>query len=82
LLGGSLLGQQKNADAEPLLRAGFAGMKRRAAAIPPPSTPRLAGAAERLVRLYEATGQAAEAAQWRAEWADVQWAAADSPPKP
>jgi tetratricopeptide (TPR) repeat protein len=82
LVGGSLLGQQKNADAEPLLRAGFAGLKQRAATIPPPSTPRLAEAAERLARLYEATGQPAEAAKWRAELADVQWAIADSPPKP
>jgi hypothetical protein len=82
LLGGSLLGQQKHADAEPLLLAGFAGMKQRAAAIPPQSTPRLAEAAERLVRLYETTGQAAEAAKWRAELADVQWAIADNPPKP
>src|SRR5262249_14896627 len=67
LLGDSLLGQRKLADAEPLLRAGFAGLKRRAATIPPPSRPRLAEAAERLVRLYEATGQPAEAAKWRAE---------------
>jgi tetratricopeptide (TPR) repeat protein len=82
LLGGSLLGQRKHADTEPLLRAGFAGMKQRAATIPPQSTPRLAEAAERLVRLYEATGQPAEAAKWRAKWADVQWAIADGPPKP
>jgi hypothetical protein len=50
--------------------------------MPPPSKPRLAEAAERLVRLYEATGQPAEAARWRAELADVQWAIADIPSKP
>jgi serine/threonine protein kinase len=82
LLGGSLLGQQKPADAEPLLLAGFAGLNQRAAAIPPQAKPRLAEAAERLVKLYEATGKSAEAAKWRAELADVQWAIADSPPKP
>jgi hypothetical protein len=44
--------------------------------------PRLAEAAERLVRLYEAAGKPAEAARWRAELADVQWAVADTSPKP
>jgi tetratricopeptide (TPR) repeat protein len=82
LLGGSLHGQQKPADAEALLLAGFAGMKQRAATIPPQARPRLAEVAERLVQLYEATGKPAEAAKWRAELADVQWAIADCPPKP
>jgi tetratricopeptide (TPR) repeat protein len=82
LLGAALLGQQTYADAEPLLLAGFAGVKQRAATMPPQARPRLAEAAERLVRLYEATGKPAEAAKWRAELVDVQWAIADSPPKP
>jgi hypothetical protein len=66
LLGGALLGQKRSAEAEPLLLAGYRGMKEREASIPPPGRPRMTEALERLVRLYEATGQAAEAAAWRA----------------
>jgi hypothetical protein len=41
-------------------------MKQREATIPPPlRTPRLAAAVERLVQLYEATGQEEKAAAWR-----------------
>lgn len=65
MLGGSLLGQGKYAEAEPLLVRGYEGMRERAAAMPPGS-PRLGEAVERLVRLYEATGQPAKAAEWRA----------------
>ncbi len=57
LLGGALLGQKKYADAEPLLLAGYEGMKQRAKTIPPPGKARLPEAIERLVQLYEATGQ-------------------------
>jgi serine/threonine protein kinase len=57
LLGGSLLGQQKYADAEPLLRQGYEGMKQREAQIRVAVKIRLTEALERLVRLYDATGQ-------------------------
>jgi tetratricopeptide (TPR) repeat protein len=67
LLGGALLGQQKYAEAEPLLKAGYEGMKARAKTIPPPSQGCLTEAAERLVQLYEATGNRAEAERWRKE---------------
>jgi hypothetical protein len=65
LLGGALLGQQKYADAEPLLRQGYEGMKKREAQIPSTVRPRLAEAADRLVQLSEATGNAELAAAWR-----------------
>jgi eukaryotic-like serine/threonine-protein kinase len=61
------LGQQKYADAEPLLLAGYAGMKKREAKIPPQGKVRLSEAVERLVQLYEATGKKDEAAKWRQE---------------
>jgi hypothetical protein len=64
------------------LHQGYDGLKQRAAAIPPQARPRLAEAAERLVKLYEAWGKPDEAARRRAELADVQWAVADAPPKP
>jgi tetratricopeptide (TPR) repeat protein len=66
-LGGSLLGQKKYADAEPLLRDGYAGMKERAAQIPSSAKTDLTEALERLVRLYDATGQKDKADRWRSE---------------
>jgi hypothetical protein len=67
LLGGSLLGQEKYGAAEPLLLAGYAGLKQRAAQIPPKSKPRRTEALERLVQLYEATNKPDEAARWNKE---------------
>ena len=69
MLGGALLGQKKYQGAEPLLKAGYQGMKARAQTIPPQGRMRLTEAAERLVQLYEATGNAAEAERWRKELA-------------
>jgi serine/threonine protein kinase/tetratricopeptide (TPR) repeat protein len=66
LLGGSLLGQQHYADAEPLLIQGWQGMLARAETIPAPAKVRLTEARERLVQLYEAWGKPEQAAQWRA----------------
>ena len=67
LLGGALLGQKKYVDAEPLLLAGYEGMKRREAKIPPTAKVRLAEAVERLVQLYEALNKQDDAAKWRKE---------------
>jgi tetratricopeptide (TPR) repeat protein len=65
MLGGALLGQKKYAGAEPLLLQGYEGMKQREATIPLQGKVRLAEAAERLVRLYEATNQPEKARTWR-----------------
>jgi TolA-binding protein len=67
LLGCSLLGQAKYTDAEPLLVRGYEGMKQREAQIPAGYKAHLSEALERLVQLYDATGQTDEAAKWRAE---------------
>jgi tetratricopeptide (TPR) repeat protein len=67
MLGGAFLGQKKYAEAEPLLLQGYQGMKERAARIPPQGRVRLPEALERLVQLYEATGNQAAAAKWRAQ---------------
>ena len=67
LLGGALLGQQRYADAEPLLLAGYQGMKQRETFIPKVGRIRLTEALERLVQLYDATGNTAEAEHWRKE---------------
>jgi serine/threonine protein kinase/tetratricopeptide (TPR) repeat protein len=65
LLGGCLAGQEQFAEAEPLVISGFEGMKSRAASIPQPDRPRLAEAAARVVRLYEAWGKPEKAEEWR-----------------
>jgi eukaryotic-like serine/threonine-protein kinase len=68
ILGVALLVQKKYADAEPLLRKGYEGLKQRAAQIPPQSKQVcLTRALERLVRLYDAWDRPEEAARWRKE---------------
>jgi tetratricopeptide (TPR) repeat protein/tRNA A-37 threonylcarbamoyl transferase component Bud32 len=68
LLGGSLLGQKKYAEAEPLLLKGYEGMKQRQAKIPRLfKQVRLTQALERLVQLYDAWDKKDEAAKWRKE---------------
>ncbi len=63
--GGALLGQQKFAEAEPMLLAGYQGLKDREASIPEGSAERLLEARARLVELYIATDRAAEAEKYR-----------------
>jgi len=67
LLGGALCGQREFADAEPLLLAGYEGMKEREATIPEQALIRLPEALERLVQFYEVTDKPEEAAKWRQE---------------
>jgi serine/threonine protein kinase/Flp pilus assembly protein TadD len=67
MLGGALFGQKKYADAEPLLLQGYEGMKQREAKIPLSAKQHLPEAVERIVRLYEATGQPKKAQAWRAK---------------
>jgi serine/threonine protein kinase len=67
LLGAALLGQKKYAEAEPLLLQGFEGLKQRAKSIPPQAKVRLPEALDRLIELYTATNQPAEAKRWQAE---------------
>ena len=66
LLGAALAGRKKHAEADPLLLAGYKGLKVREQALPAPSRKRLlTGALERLVQFYEASGQPRKAAEWR-----------------
>jgi serine/threonine protein kinase/tetratricopeptide (TPR) repeat protein len=65
MLGAALAGLGKYADAAPLLIEGYEGMKQREARIPSAGKVRLTEALERLVALYEATGQKDKAAAWR-----------------
>jgi tetratricopeptide (TPR) repeat protein len=65
LLGGTLLGQKRYDEAEPLLLSGYAGLKA-FNPLPAPAQPFLPSSADRLLRLYEEWGKPAEAAKWRA----------------
>jgi hypothetical protein len=60
-LGGSLLGQQKYAGAEPLLIAGYEGLMRCVGMIETADQVRLRESLERLVQLYDATERRAKA---------------------
>jgi hypothetical protein len=79
LLGGSLLGQEKYAEAEPLIVSGYEGLKAREDRIPPPGMPRLTEASERVLKLYEAWGKPDKAAEWRARLAKPSAAAEKRP---
>jgi serine/threonine protein kinase/tetratricopeptide (TPR) repeat protein len=72
VLGGSLLGQKKHAEAEPLLVKGYEGMKTRAKTIPKQGGPelRIPEALDRLIELYTAIHKPDEAKKWRAERAN------------
>jgi hypothetical protein len=67
LLGGSLLGQGRHAEAEPMAVKGYEGMKARETRIYAPDRYRLLEAAERVVRLYEAWNKPERAAAWKAK---------------
>ncbi|SPE60222.1 putative Histone acetyltransferase [Verrucomicrobia bacterium] len=62
LLGRSLLGQKRYAEAEPLLVSGYQGLKELEWALPSEAKPRLAEAFQALAKLYQETGQATKAA--------------------
>jgi tetratricopeptide (TPR) repeat protein len=64
-LGASLVGQKRYAEAEPLLLAGYEGIKQREAKIPHQGKVRLAEALEWLVKLYDAWGKPDQAKEWR-----------------
>jgi tetratricopeptide (TPR) repeat protein/tRNA A-37 threonylcarbamoyl transferase component Bud32 len=65
LLGGVLLGECQYIDAEPLIVAGYEGMKARAGRMTVPEQIRLREAAERVIRLFEASGRLARAVAWK-----------------
>jgi tetratricopeptide (TPR) repeat protein len=68
LLGAALLGQKNYAEAEPLLLAGYEGLRSHADALPEGvRAGRLTEALQRLVTLYEATDRKDEAARWQKE---------------
>jgi tetratricopeptide (TPR) repeat protein len=71
MLGGALLGQKRYDEAEPLLRAGYEGMTRRADKIPLRNRDRLGEALDRLIAFAEATNKADDAKAWKDERAKL-----------
>jgi serine/threonine protein kinase len=65
LLGAALAGQQKHAEAEPLLLAGYEGLSKREDRIGAPDRSVLGDARNRLVQLYDAWGKKDQADAWR-----------------
>jgi eukaryotic-like serine/threonine-protein kinase len=75
VLGATLLGQKKYADAEPFLLSGYEGMKAREGTIPAEGKIRQNEALERLVQLYEATAKPDKLAEWKRKLSDLEGAA-------
>ena len=65
LLGASLAGQKKYAEAEPLLLSGYHGMLERKNRMAVPDQYHLDRAGEWIVQLYSAWGQPGKAAEWK-----------------
>jgi serine/threonine protein kinase/tetratricopeptide (TPR) repeat protein len=71
LLGEALLQQKKFVEAEPLLQAGYQGLKQHEDVIPHADKKCLTQAIERLVKLYDAEGKRDVAEQYRKEWEEA-----------
>ncbi len=71
LVGAILLGQKKYAEAEPLLLAGYEGIKQREGKLRHQDKIRLTEALERLVKLYDAWDKKDKADEWRKKLADT-----------
>jgi serine/threonine-protein kinase len=72
LLGANLMRQERYDAAERLLLSGYEGMKVQADWIVAVGKPPLRNALQRLAQLYEATGKAAQAAEWKQELAEFE----------
>lgn len=81
LLGGSLLGQKKYAEAEPLLLSGYEGMERRITQnVFGPRN--LREVLQQLVELYEVTARPIQAAEWKQKLAEFQKGEPEKPTVP
>jgi eukaryotic-like serine/threonine-protein kinase len=65
MLGASLAGQRKYADAEPLLLSSYEGMIQRESTMSADDRSNLADAGNRIVKLYQSRGKSDKAAEWR-----------------
>jgi len=81
LLGGALLRQKQFTEAVPLLRSGYEGLRTHADILPKQERFHLREAIERLAQFHEATGNAAQAAEWKQKLAEFDQPAAVSGPR-
>lgn len=65
LLGETLVAEKRLGEAEPILLAGYEGLRQREAAIPAVSKPAVGRAAEWLARLYREAGKVELAEEWK-----------------
>ena len=65
MLGASLAGQRRYAEAEPLLLSGYDGLVQRQAIIPAANQSAVKDAGERIVQLYQDWGKPDKAAAWK-----------------
>jgi serine/threonine protein kinase len=72
LLGASLGGEQRYAEAEPLLVSAFEGMQRRQASVTASFRQKLKKAAGQIVQLYEHWSKPDKADEWRKKLAELQ----------
>lgn len=82
LLGSALMGQKKYPDAEPFLREGLEAMRLPEVTVPPRGNAQLTETIGRLVELYDALGNKAEADKWRKELESRRAAPKKPPAKP
>jgi len=87
MLGSSLLGQKRYAEAEPLLVSGYEGMRQREAKIPAGNKVRVKEALQALVQLYDAQDRSDSAANWKQQLEEFErkqtnGAPPGDPPKP
>ncbi len=71
LLGWSLAGQKKYAEAEPLVTAAYEGILQREATIPVANRRVLAEAGQRVVQFYQDWGKPDKASEWKQRLGDV-----------
>ncbi len=71
LLGESLLGQKRYAEAEPLLLAGYNGLKAREPSIPPQNKGAVAETMDRIIDLYKDWDKKDKLDEWRNRRADL-----------
>jgi hypothetical protein len=69
LLGETIAGEKRYADAEPVLLAAYAELKKRKDSIPSPDKAEFKEAGDSIVQLYQDWGKSDEAAEWKARLA-------------
>ena len=72
LLGGTLIGQGKYEEAEPLLLQAFEGLDLHKAEMPPHAQRHIKATIDRLIQLYESTNRPDEVVRWKAKLPESQ----------